>query len=119
MSATSVFLLLEGLSFLVAAVVHSGALFDHRDPGAAIAETVIGTVLLAGFALTRIRPLQTRTFGLAAQGVALLGTLIGTYLTAIVGLGTPLDVAYHVTILYVLVAGLFTAAWPVRRRVFG
>ena len=54
MSATTTFLLVEGVSFVLAAVVHSGALLPDRwDPGAAIAESVIVTVLLTGICLAR------------------------------------------------------------------
>lgn len=105
------FLVLEGVSFVIAALVHTGIFVDgYWDPAAAIAESVIGAVLLVGLALTWVYSATTRRIGLAAQGLALLGTLIGTYLTAIVGLGTTPEVVYHLTILAVLATGLVVAA---------
>jgi hypothetical protein len=105
------FLLIEGVSFLLAALVHSGMLIEERlDPGAAIAESVIAIALLGAFGLAALSLERTRTLGLAAQGFALAGTLIGTYLTAIVELGTVPDVVYHVTMLLVLSSGLVVAA---------
>ena len=103
-------LLGEGASFLLAALVHAGVVADRWDPGAAIAETVIGGVLLAALWLAVRNPARTRALALGAQGFGLVGTMIGTYLTAVVGLGTAADVAYHLTILSVLAAGLFVAA---------
>jgi hypothetical protein len=42
--------------------------------------------------------------------LALLLTLLGVYLTAIVGLGTVPDVVFHLTILTLLASGLVVAA---------
>jgi hypothetical protein len=83
----------------------------YEHPQAQIAEGVIAIVLLAGLALTWIRPMSVRAVGLAAQGLALLGTLVGVFTIAIgVGPRTPPDIAYHITILIVLVCGLRVAA---------
>lgn len=102
------FLLVEGASFVAAALVHFGVLLDgyqHRKAGTA--ETVIGAVLLAALALTWARPARTRRIALAAQGFALLGTLVGLFTIAIgVGPRTAPDLAYHATIIAVLIAGL-------------
>jgi hypothetical protein len=105
-------LLAEGASFLLAGLVHFGVLaqgFEHREAGTA--ETVIGAVLLAGAALAFLRRPWTRTTGVAVQAFALLGTLVGAF-TIAVGIGprTGPDLAYHATILAVLVAGLIFAA---------
>ncbi len=106
------FLLLEGASFVVAGLVHAGVLVDgyaHRE--ASIAESVIGVVLLAALGLTWVWPARTRTIGLAAQGFALLGTLVGVFTIAIgVGPRTVPDIAYHVAILAALAWGLVVAA---------
>ena len=105
------FLLIEGVSFVPAAVVHSGLLIETRlDPSVARSEGLIGIVLLGALGLASRLPERTRTLGLAAQGLALVGALIGTYRTAILGLGTVPDVVYHVTMLIVPVCGLATAA---------
>ena len=106
--AVRLLLLLEGTSFVVAGLVHRGVFvlgYEHHE--ASIAETVIGVVLLAGLSLTWILPARVRVLGLAAQAFALLGTLVGAFTIAIgVGPRTPPDVAFHVSILVVLIAGL-------------
>jgi hypothetical protein len=106
------FLLLEGASFVVAGLVHSGVLvhgYEHRQ--AATAESSIAVVLLVGFGLTWAWPARTRPIGLVAQALALLGTLVGAFTIAIgIGPRTLPDLAYHVAILAVLTAGLIVAA---------
>ena len=105
------FLLIEGVSFVLAAVVHSGLLIEARlDPSVARSEGVIAIVLLGALGLASRLPERTRPLGLAAQGWALAGALIGTYRTAILGLGTVPDVVYHLTLLVVLASGLVVAA---------
>jgi len=83
--------------------------YEHRE--SRVAESVIALVLLAGLALSLIRPAWTREAGLAAQGFALLGTLVGVF-TIIVGVGprTAPDIVYHLGIVAVLVWGLVVAA---------
>jgi hypothetical protein len=52
-----------------------------------------------GAALTWVRPAWVRRVGLAAQGFALLGTLVGVFTIAIgVGPRTLPDVVYHIGI---------------------
>jgi hypothetical protein len=101
-------MLFEAASFMVASLIHSGLLiggYEHQE--ARIAEGVIATVLLVGVALTWVRPAWTRPVSLAAQGFALLGTLIGVFTIAIgVGPRTVPDVAYHISIVIVLMWGL-------------
>ncbi len=113
------FLLLEGASFVVAALVHAGVLvggYAHRQ--ASIAESVIATVLLVGFGLTWAWPAWTRPIGLAAQAFALLGTLVGLFTIAVgVGPRTVPDVVYHVGIVAVLIWGLLVAARAPSERV--
>jgi hypothetical protein len=109
------FMLVEAATFMLAAAIHAGLLIDgyaHRE--ARIAETVIGLVLLVGAALTWIRPTSARTTALAAQGFALLGTLVGIF-TIIVGVGprSGPDILYHVGIVGVLAWGL-AVAWRAR-----
>jgi hypothetical protein len=102
------FLLLEAAAFATAALVHFGVLLDgYEHDEARIAESVIAVVLLAGFALSWFRPALTREAGIAAQGFALLGTLVGLFTIAVgVGPRTALDVVYHVAIVLVLIWGL-------------
>jgi hypothetical protein len=106
------FLLIEGASFFAAGLIHRGAFISgYAHQQASIAETSIAIVLLIGLGLTWIWPGQTRLIGLVAQAFALLGTLVGVFTIAIgVGPHTPLDLAYHVTILVVLTVGLVVAA---------
>lgn len=106
------FLLVEAITFLLAAQVHAGRLlagYAHRE--ARIAETVIAIVLLGGLALSWIRPRWTRAAGLAVQTFALLGTLVGIF-TIVVGVGprTAADIVYHAAIVLLLVWGLVVTA---------
>jgi hypothetical protein len=101
----------EAMAFLLAALIHSGALiprFEHR--AARIAETVLAVVLLAGLALIALRPVATRSVGLAAQGFALLGTLVGI-LTIVAGVGPQSlpDLVYHGVMVLLLGWGLLVA----------
>jgi hypothetical protein len=106
------FLLVEAASFIIASLIHSGRLIPgYGHPQARIAEGVIATMLLAALVWTWLRPVSLRRAALAAQGFALLGTLVGVF-TIIIGVGprTAPDVAYHIGILLVLVWGLSVAA---------
>lgn len=110
--AIRTFMLVEAATFIAAASVHAGALvggYEHRE--ARIAESVIAFVLLAGAAWTWIRPASARAAGIAAQGFALLGTLVGI-LMVVIGPGprTVPDVVYHIGIVIVLAWGL-AVAW--------
>src|SRR6266508_6309685 len=106
------FLLFQGASFAVAGLVHFGVLIGgYQHHQAAVAESSIAVVLLAGFGLTWAWPARTRLIGIAAQTLALLGTLIGAFTIAIgVGPRTAPDIAYHVAIVIALVCGLVVAA---------
>lgn len=101
-------LLVEGLAFLAAALVHSGLwLSGYAHSQASRAETIIGLVLLAGLALTFLQPRATRAIGAVVQAFALLGTLVGTALVAVgVGPRTVPDIVFHVVLLTVLGVGL-------------
>jgi hypothetical protein len=106
------FMLFEAVTFVAASLIHAGVLISgYEDPAARIAEGVIAAVLIAGLILSFIRPAWTRWVGLAAQGFALLGTLVGLF-TIIIGIGprTVLDIVYHAAIVVVLVWGLIVAA---------
>ena len=105
------FLLFEAASFIAASLVHSGVLitgYEHQK--ARIAESVLAIVLLFAAALTWARPTWTRKAGLAAQGFAFLGTMVGIFTIAVgVGPRTVPDVVYHLTLVAVLVWGLVIA----------
>jgi len=103
------FLAVEVVVFVAAALVHFGLLIDgHEDAAAGIAESVIALVLLAGLVLSWLRPGATRTAGVAAQGFALLGTCVGFTLVIFVGPTRALDVTFHGIMLALLVSGLAT-----------
>jgi hypothetical protein len=110
--AIRLFVLLEGIAFLLAALTHFGVLIDgyaHRKAGTA--ECVIAVVLLAGYVLTYIFPAFTRGIGFAVQAFALLGTLVGIFTIAIgVGPRTVPDIIYHVCVVPVLIYGVVFAA---------
>jgi hypothetical protein len=117
MAAVRAFLLFEAATFILAALVHAGVFvagYEHHE--AFIAETVIAIVLLAGLSLTWISPASMRRAGLAAQGFALLATLVGIFTIAIgIGPRTIGDIVYHAAIVIVLVRGLVVAGrTPVR-----
>ncbi len=105
------FLLFEAATYVAAALAHFGVFisgYEHRAAGTA--ESVIAAVLLAGLAATWIGPTLKRSMGLAAQTFALLGTLVGLF-TIVIGVGprTVPDIAYHVSIVAVLIGGLVVA----------
>ena len=106
------FLFVESAAFFTAASIHFGLLVNgYEHLKAAIAESVIGAVLLVGLASTWIRPGSIRMFGLAAQAFALFGTCVGIFTIAIgVGPRSVPDIAYHIGIVIVLVSGLMVAA---------
>jgi hypothetical protein len=102
------FLLFEAVTFAVASLIHGGLLirgYAHHE--AHLAEAVIAAVLLVAILVATLRPSSTRAAGLVGQGFALLGTLVGIFTIAVgVGPRTVPDVAYHVAIVLVLIAGI-------------
>jgi hypothetical protein len=106
-----VLLLFEAATFVVASLIHFGALLGgYRHHEAGTAEAVIAVVLLAGLALTSTPSAWPRRAAIGAQTFAILGVLVGLF-TIVIGVGprTALDIAYHVGILLVLVVGLAMA----------
>ena len=101
-------MLLEAVTFLAAAAIPAGLLvggYQHRE--ARIAETVIAVVLLAGAIVASFGPVWARRAGLAAQGFALVGTIVGIVTIAIgIGPRSFADVIYHVIIVCVLIYGV-------------
>ena|SRR5687768_11261200 len=106
------FLLLGGFSFFAASLAHLGVLVQgYEHEGAYIPESIIGAVLLAGFALTFVLPSRARAVGIAAQSIALMGSLIGLYVSVIgIGPHTVPDLVFHVGIVLALLWGLVVAA---------
>ena len=109
--AARTWLLAEALVLGVAAAVHAGLIVPgHAHPQARTAETVIALVLLGAAAASWLRPAWTRWFAIRGQGFALLGTLVGLLAIAPgIGPQTVPDIAYHVFLLAVLMAGLVVA----------
>jgi hypothetical protein len=106
------FLLVEAVSLAIASLIHSGGLIQgYEHPQARIAEGVIATVLGVALLLTWVRPTALRQIGVAAQGFALLGTLVGVF-TIVIGVGprTPPDIVYHIALVLLLLWGLRVAA---------
>lgn len=104
-------MLLESTAFLAAAAIHAGLLadgYEHRE--ARIAETVIALVLLGGAVVASFGPVWARRAGLAAQGFALAGTIVGI-ITIAIGIGprSLADVMYHIIIVCVLIYGVLLA----------
>ncbi len=109
-------LLVETISFLIAGAIHSGMFvaFDTHYQ-AAIAESIIGVVLLIGFGLSWVWPAQTRLIGLVVQTFAALGTMVVLFTIAVgVGPRSIGDIAFHVAILAVLGYGLVITVVPGR-----
>ena len=103
-------MLVEALAFAIASLVHSGP--DRRlcrsaptsprnDRGG---HPPFGAVVII------LQPAWTRVVGASAQGFALLGSLIGTYL-AFRGLGpnTVPDLVFHVAVVITLALGVVAA----------
>jgi len=102
-------MLLVAVSLAVAAALHlfghvtgRSALFDSDDAG--IAEAVIGAVLAGCAAVMLRRPGRARIVGLAGTAFATLGFLIGITITSQGG-HWP-DIAYHLTVLPLLIGSL-------------
>ena len=93
--------------FYLAALIHVEVLGSgYRDQSAAVAESVIGTVLLVGLLLSLAWPQRTRSIALVVQTFGLLGTFVGLTLLLTVGPMTALDLGIHLVMLAMLVIGL-------------
>ena len=105
------FLLLESATFLSAAAFHFGLFLPGYAHGAAaVAESVIASVLLGGLLATSIRPRAVRGIALAVQGFGLLGTFVGLFTIAIgIGPRTVPDLVIHGIMVLELVSGLVVA----------
>jgi hypothetical protein len=106
------FLIGETAAFALASLIHRGHLVAGYEHGhAATAESVIAAVLVAGLVLTWVAPHWMRAIGLAAQGFALFGTLVGVFVI-IKGVGpqTGPDIAYHAAMVVMLIVGLVVTA---------
>lgn len=103
--------------FACASTVHAGLLpFGEPHSRAATAEAIIAVILALGLVTGLVRPSLVRRAALAAQGLALVGTLVGA-ITIAIGIGpqTGGDKAFHLVLVAVLVFGLWLAG-RIRRR---
>jgi peptidoglycan/LPS O-acetylase OafA/YrhL len=93
---------LEAATLAIASAVHLSGVSRNDDAG--VAEALICVALLGGaWALLR-SPRRGRAVALVATGFAILGFVVG--LTSTVRNGAPGDLAYHATMLPVLIATL-------------
>jgi hypothetical protein len=111
-TSVQLFLLIEAAAFGAAALVHAGVLaagYQHRE--AMIAESVIAGALALALVVSVAIPRRSRTIGLAAQGFALFGTLVGVF-TMVIGIGpqSAFDVALHTGFVVLLITGLIVVA---------
>ena len=99
----------EAATLAVASALHlagnvQGRAAPFNPDRAGVAEAIIGAVLVAGAVVMFRAPARARTVGLATTGFAIAGFLLGLSFTARGG-HLP-DVAYHLTMLPVLIGGL-------------
>jgi hypothetical protein len=105
----AVLMVFEAATLAVASAMHlAGGVQGRSAPfnadHAGVAEAIIGAVLAAAAVVMFRAPARARTVGLAATGFAIVGFLIGLNFTARGG-HLP-DIAYHVTMLPVLIGSL-------------
>ena len=107
--AISALMVVEALSLAVISALHlsgvvRGGTRPYNPEAAGIAEAVIGVVLTAGVIAAVSSHKHGRTAAQAAIGFAIAGFIVGLTFT-IIG-GQPVDVAYHATVLPLLIVTL-------------
>jgi hypothetical protein len=111
----AVVMLVEAATFGVASYLHLDGrialgfttITGEHFGRASVPEAVIGAVLAVGAVVVAVAPGQARTAALGATGFAVLGVLVG--LGFVLTSSRPhiaVDLAYHLTMLLVLLAGL-------------
>ena len=103
-------MLLEAATFAAAAALHSGLLLaGAAHAPAATAELVIAVVLVGAVALGRMPDPWPLRFAVGAQAFALAGVFAGLVAIATgVGPQSIADIAYHLVMVPVLIAGIAT-----------
>jgi hypothetical protein len=99
---------LATMSILHLSGILAGGTRPFRPTDAGIAEAVICGVLLGGAAALARDPLRGRLIALAALAFAILGVIAGLSFT--VRGGNAIDIAYHATLLPVLLITLLAVA---------
>ena len=104
---------LEAGTLAIMSVLHlsgiiAGGTRPFRPTDAGIAEAVICGVLLGGAAALARQPLRGRVIALAALGFAILGVIAGLGFT--IRGGDAIDVAYHATLLPLLLTTLLAVS---------
>jgi hypothetical protein len=102
------FLVAEAAAFAIAALIHAGLPaeeYGHSD--AIIFESVLAGILFLGFSLALYNRSWTRRIGIAFQGIALLGTVVGRF-SIIAGAGPTMifDLVFYRAITAILLWGL-------------
>ena len=92
----------EAATLAVASTLHLTGAFSRDGNGAGIPEAVICLVLLGGAAALFRDPARGRAAALGAVAFAIFGFIVG--LTFTISGGSPIDLAYHVVMLPILVA---------------
>ena len=101
------FVLFEAATFAAAASLHGGLLGDAAHAPAATAEAVIAAVLVAALALGRMPDPWPVRCAAGAQAFALAGVFVGLVAIATgAGPQSVPDVAYHVAMVPLLIAGI-------------
>ncbi|HEU5003769.1 MAG TPA: hypothetical protein VFW71_13485 [Actinomycetota bacterium] len=110
----------EAASLAVMSTLHlsgvvGGGTPPYRPSAAGIAEAVIGAVLAVGAGAGWRAPARSWAGVVAAVGFAIAGFLVGVTIT--ISGGPAIDIAYHCTVLPVLVLTLFLLLRRTRRAV--
>jgi hypothetical protein len=105
---TRTFLFAEAAAFAIAALIHAGLPteeYGHRD--AIMFESVLAGILFLGYSLTLYNRSWTRQIGIAFQGIALVGTVVGRF-SIIAGAGPTIvfDLVFYRAITAILLWGL-------------
>jgi hypothetical protein len=105
---TRTFLFAEAVAFAFGALIHAGLPaeeYGHRD--AIIFESVLAGILFLGYSLTLYYRSWTRRIGIAFQGIALLGTVVGRF-SILAGAGPAIvfDLVFYRAITAILLWGL-------------
>ncbi|HEU0167899.1 MAG TPA: hypothetical protein VFS62_08995 [Chloroflexota bacterium] len=108
----SALMLLAAVTLGGASAIHFGLVLDDRFAGAAVPEAVLGAILFAGWLALVVGGPNMRAVALGAIILALVGTIYGLSVT--LGSARTGDVAYHFTLLAMLLGGAALLAIPHR-----